>query len=220
VRALAGGLGSSSGASAVIIYGSGNFVQYSTFHDIAGAGVAVNQGTGNLVQRNSFWNIGYGGAYGAAFVAQSSAFGNNTFQFNTVRYTGRASATPSAPGTQILYNDLSFPMQLTSDGGCVYSYGVNGTASPGARTRIAYNHVHDSNTSPQTQAIYMDNYDSNYLVDHNVIWNFPAPERGILLNSPSEGHTIAHNTLIACIGYNVTTYNQYPVLTHSRALPP
>ena len=91
------------------------------------------------------------------------------------------------PPRQILNNEIFQVMLQTTDGGAIYTYGTDGTGS-----RIAYNEIFDIHAGGyHAVGIYLDNYDSNYLVDHNLAFD---NDIGIKLNPPSTNERIYNNT--------------------------
>lgn len=94
----------------------------------------------------------------------------------------------STHAASILYNDLHDCGFLNQDLGIIYSFHTNGDG-----TVIAYNWIHDNNSIGP--GVYLDNYDTGYIVHHNVIWNCYY---GILTNTPAVNHSIYNNTVWNC----------------------
>ena len=101
----------------------------------------------------------------------------------------------------IRYNDISEAGLLCNDNGLIYVWGRDGKG-----TRIAYNWIYN-NRSQTNPGIYLDNYCSNFIVHHNVIWNCEA---GVRVNAPARGHQVYNNTLFNCRDIGTHTYNQWP----------
>ena len=79
-------------------------------------------------------------------------------------------------------------MLQTTDGGGVYTFGMDGRG-----TEIAYNRIYNIKTGGYGgTGIFLDNSSSNYVVHHNVIWN---TNHALKLNYTSRGHRIYNNTL-------------------------
>jgi hypothetical protein len=110
---------------------------------------------------------------------------------NTLRKTGRSVLVNRLSfHTAITHNDMYDCGKLTSDLGITYSYHSNGGGS-----HIAYNWVHDNHAANSALGIYLDNFDTAYIVHHNVVWNcFNA----IQTNKPAVNHEIYNNTVWAC----------------------
>ncbi len=92
--------------------------------------------------------------------------------------------------TSITYNHLYNCGLVCDDLGLTYSYHTNG-----GNSEIAYNWVHDNHATGTASGIYLDNYDSNYVVHHNVVWNCAF---AIQTNKPAVNHKIYNNTVWYC----------------------
>ena len=109
----------------------------------------------------------------------------------TLRRTARSILLNRYAGkTDVLYNDLGDAGLMCEDLGITYSYHTNGDGS-----QIAYNRVHDNHAESTASGIYLDNYDTSYIVHHNIIWN---AEIAIQTNKPAVGHRIYNNTAWHC----------------------
>lgn len=110
---------------------------------------------------------------------------------NTIRRTGRSALVNRLSNlTDITYNDMYDCGLITHDLGITYSYHSNGNGS-----HIAYNWVHDNYAPSSCMGIYLDNYDTNYVVHHNVIWKV---KNAIQTNKPAVNHQIYNNTAWYC----------------------
>jgi autotransporter-associated beta strand protein len=192
----------------VILSGTGATVRNCTIHDTAGSGI-VTSGTGHLITRNNIYNIDYSGTYAIPLELGGTGM---IATFNTIHDTGRDGLHPGT-GSTVMFNDISYVGRLAHDLGCIYTFGTEAIAASGARTRIAYNWVHDrGDTSDRlSKGIYLDNGARNYVVDHNVCWNCGAitTDGAFRLNTPAFGHELYHNTIIAAGGYNDATFSDY-----------
>jgi hypothetical protein len=83
------------------------------------------------------------------------------------------------------YNDIYSGNMLNNDAGAIYCWGTDGEGGI-----IAYNWVHDN---PNANGIYLDNFSSNFVVHHNVIWNCSGD--GFHINSDALNHLIYNNTI-------------------------
>ncbi len=109
----------------------------------------------------------------------------------TLRNTARSVLLNRFAGkTDILYNDLGDAGRMCEDLGITYSYHTNGAGS-----QIAYNRVHDNHAKSTASGIYLDNYDTAYVVHHNVVWNVAY---AIQTNKPAVHHRIYNNTVWHC----------------------
>lgn len=83
------------------------------------------------------------------------------------------------------YNDLYDGNMLNNDAGAIYCWGTDGEGGV-----IAYNWVHDN---PHCNGIYLDNFSSNFVVHHNVIW--ACGGNAFHINSDALHHQIYNNTI-------------------------
>jgi len=88
---------------------------------------------------------------------------------------------------RIEYCDIYDTNLLNADSGAIYAWGTDGEGGV-----IAYNWVHD-NLGDATVGIYLDNFDQNFIVHHNVVWNCTGS--GIRLNSDALNHLVCNNTI-------------------------
>lgn len=120
----------------------------------------------------------------------STGYGHNLIG-NTLRTSARSILVHRfSDSTNIKYNHLHDCGLMCNDLGLTYSYHTNGGGS-----EIAYNWVHDNHASGAAFGIYLDNYDSNYVVHHNVVWNC---SNAIQTNKPAVNHEIYNNTAWYC----------------------
>ncbi len=191
----------------VMINGNNNIVRGCTLFNTAGSGV-YSSGTSNLITRNLIYNTDYSGTYACCVALHGSG---EKVTFNTAYSSGRDIVRPEGTGSDIRFNDLSAPGLLCKDLGVTYQWGINGQDASGARTRIAYNWVHDNSSAddPLRMGIYLDNWCANFIVDHNVVWNCPT-FTGIQINGPSLNDLIYNNTLFNCDNVGTHPYDQWP----------
>ena len=83
------------------------------------------------------------------------------------------------------YNDLSDGNMLNNDAGAIYCWGTDGEGGV-----IAYNRIHDN---PHCNGIYLDNFSSNFIVHHNVVWG--SGSDALHINSDALNHQIYNNTV-------------------------
>ena len=88
---------------------------------------------------------------------------------------------------RIEYCDIFHANLLNNDSGAIYAWGTDGEGGI-----IAYNWVHD-NLGDSTVGIYLDNFDKNFIVHHNLVWNCSGS--GIRMNSDALNHLVANNTI-------------------------
>lgn len=191
----------------VVVAGTGCVVRNCTIHDTSGSGITTSGG-GHRIERNHIFNIDYSGTYASPLSLDGDG---DTAVFNTLHDTGRDVLRPLASGQRVMFNELYNAGRLARDLGMIYCYGTNGMDGGGRKSRIAYNWAHDGNPlDPYCKGVYLDNYDRNYVVDHNVVWDFGAAQAGIYINSPTLGHEIYHNTVISTRSYDKGTWTAFP----------
>ena len=191
----------------VAINGTNNTISGCTLFNTAGSGVYTG-GVSNIITRNLIYNTDYSGTYACGIALHGI---RETVTFNTVHTSGRDILRPEGAGSDIRFNDLSEPGQLCKDLGGAYCWGINAQDAGGARTRIAYNWIHDNSSTndPLRMGIYLDNWCANFIVDHNIVWNCPT-FTGIQINGPSLNHFIYNNTLFNCDDVGTHPYDQWP----------
>jgi hypothetical protein len=108
---------------------------------------------------------------------------------NTISNTGRSGVVHRySPGAKILNNVIHDVMLQTTDGGGTYTWG-----SDGAGTEIAYNLIYGVHSGGFGAAgIYLDNFSTNHLVHHNVVWD---SDFALKMNPPNSTNQIYNNTL-------------------------
>ena len=197
--------------SGVLVSGTGNTVRNSTIYDTAGSGIVVN-GTNHLITRNSIYNVDYSGTYATGLSLLGTG---HTATFNTIRDAGRDILRPAGGGLTVMYNDLSRAGRMALDLGVIYAWGVNGADPLGRKTRLAYNWVHEHGNADGALSIgiYLDNFTRNFIIDHNVVYDFQAngfTAEGMRLNAPVVGMEVYHNTIVASRSYDYSTYTSFP----------
>ncbi len=162
----------------------------------AGDGIVLN-GSYNVARNNIVHDADYSGSDAAGIFAVGSS---NVIDHNTIYNVGRDGILFSnSTQTQVTYNHIHHPMLQGDDGGAIYAFGTDGTGST-----IAYNiiqHVHSavfagvvlSGSGFGANGIFLDNGDSNYTIDHNIVSDADA---ALKLNPPSHAENIFNNNLI------------------------
>ena len=206
--AVNGGLAQGSG---VLVSGTGNTVRNSTIYDTAGSGIVVT-GADHLITRNDIHSVDYSGTYATGLSLSGTG---HVATFNTIRDAGRDILRPTGGGLTVMYNDLSRAGRMALDLGVIYAWGVNGADTLGRKTRLAYNWVHEHGNADGALSIgiYLDNFTRNFIIDHNVVYDFQAngfTAEGMRLNAPAIGMEVYHNTIVAARSYDYSTFTPFP----------
>ncbi|VGO16891.1 Protease 1 [Pontiella desulfatans] len=106
---------------------------------------------------------------------------------NTVYNTGRTGIVfRGCEQTRIEHNHISHVGWITKDQGGMMTGGIDGGG-----TVIARNWVRDHNSSAWCTGIYLDNDSRNYIVHHNVVWNY---NNGMRMNKTGIDNQVYNNT--------------------------
>jgi hypothetical protein len=89
---------------------------------------------------------------------------------------------------RIEYNDMGEAGLYCTDLGLTYCFKTGAMG-----TTIAHNRLHDNLSARTGPGIYLDNWDTSFVVHHNVIWNCGL---GIAMNNPSINFRIYNNTIV------------------------
>jgi hypothetical protein len=178
----------------IILNGTHNLLASSVIAFSSGDGVFLG-GSNNTVQNCIIHDVDTDGADEAGVTSIGS---NNQILQNTIYNCSRSGVVIRySPGVSVLNNRIYLCGLQTTDLGGVYTFGTDGQGS-----RIAYNVISDVRTGGfGGVGVYLDNGSSNYIVDHNVVWNADA---GAKLNPPDIAIQVYNNTLIG-VTYSVAT---------------
>ncbi|HUT35167.1 MAG TPA: right-handed parallel beta-helix repeat-containing protein [Planctomycetota bacterium] len=184
--------GGNTGASlnekcALYIAGDHNTVRNCEVAFSAGDGIRVG-GNHNRVVNCWIHDTGYLGSYGAPIAI--SGYGH-LVSHCTIHDTGRDGILLSGQAHIVQFCDVYNTGLIANDTGLLYTCG-----NDGGGTEIHHNWFHDNKAAGLGLGIYLDNFTSNYLVHHNVVWACDDPIR---LNKPSTYNLIANNTLLGPI---------------------
>jgi hypothetical protein len=172
----------------VVLNGNDNLVRGCTIGNTAGSGI-FSSGISNRITYNVIYNTDYSGTYACCITLYGIS---DIVTFNTAYCSGRDIIRPEGISSDIRFNDFSNPGLLCVDLGVIYSWGINAQ-----NTRIGYNWIHDNHFPTPSPLIYLDDWDRNYIIDHNVCWN-SGSDSGIRINGPAAGDRIYNNTLFNC----------------------
>jgi len=172
---------------AVYVEGDHNVIRDCEIAFSVGDGIRLG-GSHNRVINCHIHDTGYLGSYGAPVAL--SGYGH-LVSHCTLHDTGRDGILLSGQAHIIQFCDVYNTGMIAHDTGLLYTVG-----NDGGNTEIHHNWFHDNRAAGLGLGIYLDNFTSNYLVHHNVVWACDDPLR---LNKPSAFNLIANNTLLGQI---------------------
>ncbi len=210
--------------SGIVLSGRNNVIKNCTLQYSATSALSI-QGFGAKVLNNTIRDANYmcsnSGAFNTGFVCQDMEVANNTI-FNTTimginfRYAQNSNINVRDV-CRIHHNTIYDFMRRSGDSGAIDMFGQDGQW-----IRIDHNTLYTTKpvVGTMVHGIYLDygggldGNDGKYTVDHNVIYNLPAP---ILLNNLKDVN-IYNNVLLAlggavrpiegaALGTNVKIYN-------------
>ncbi|EDY16886.1 Carbohydrate binding family 6 [Chthoniobacter flavus Ellin428] len=186
-----GGFGPHMEDSGLILNGTHHILSNSTIAYSAGNGVTL-LGTYHLVENCTIHDVDYLEVdCGAVNTGNSSSTSTNHEIADNTCYNGARSlfVIRSLQAGYIHNNDLYRSMLRTTDGGSIYTYNHSGL-----NTEIAYNKLHDNICAGNPAVgVYLDNNSSNFIVDHNLIYN---TQSALQYNLPSVNILWYNNTAI------------------------
>jgi hypothetical protein len=169
----------------IFLDGEDNVITDSVIAYSAGNGVVLS-GSGGRAENNVVRDVAYnaGDSAGIRTVGSGHVITKNTV-YNTGRSALKLSNTTNLKVTNNLIHDA---MLQTTDGGAIYTFGMDGRG-----TEIAYNKIYNVKTGGYGgTGIFLDNSSSNYVLHHNVVYNV---NHALKLNYASKGHKVYNNTL-------------------------
>jgi len=209
----------------VVLSGSQNTIENCVVAHSWGDGISMD-GSDNTVKNCLIYDVDKAGVYCANVYCQGS---DHHVQGNTLKNSGRFCINHQyATNATISYNDISYALLLTCDGGAVYSYLTNGA-------EISYNWIHDNlGVSGKGHAIYGDGGPSNFNIHHNVIYNggsiYPHGIPTAASNIKVDFNTIipqnlalyfhegsyfnaeySHNVICGSVSIDINSSSQYPI---------
>ena len=161
-------------ASGFILSGTGHTIRNSNIQKSAGNGIAM-QGANHTAFNNVLNDLCYAATDTAAITTTAAGIVNDVeIAYNTIRRVGRSGITPrslrnsNVQGgqfkTRIHHNDIAqFGLQDWDVGGIYTATG------DGRFARIDHNLISEG-IGYTASGIYLD-YEKNWVVDHNVVWN-------------------------------------------------
>lgn len=186
------------------VFGDSNSVIGCDIQWSAGDGITI-YGNGNLVQDNLISKTDYAGPDMNGISLYGS---DNRITRNTVDSCGRGCIFLFGGGKErVDHNLVAHAGMVDWDIGGIYMYGVDGQG-----TSIDHNWVHDIHSDDQYKlgmGIYIDNFNSNVSVHHNVIWQ--CDFNALNYSRPAVNITWANNTVFQA--GDVTTSYLHPSAT-------
>jgi len=181
-------------ATGILLLGTNSVLRDSTIAFSSSHGVTLG-GTGNRVENNVIHDIGYGCGDDAGVLVRGS---DQDVTHNTIYNAARDGIkTSRASDIRVTYNVIHDVMLQTTDGGGIYTYGTDGRGA-----EFAYNVIYNVRAGGfGGVGVYLDNFSSNHLVHHNVVWN---ADHALKMNPTSRMNQIFNNTLVGA-DYSVAT---------------
>ena len=178
--------------SGIYVSGIANIIRDCEIAYSVGDGVSFN-GTDHRLINCWVHHTDYMGCYTSPVRFSGSG---HLISHNTIHDTGRDLIQYSGRANIIQYNNVSRCGLLAEDLGFTYT-----CATDGANSEIHHNWFHDNMARHvgSSAGVYFDNFTSNYLVHHNVIWGVSGLT--LQLNRPSNGITAFNNTIIGRVGH-------------------
>jgi len=152
----------------------------------------------NNIHNNAYLPDGASAVDASNYVASGPlACYRNLVSHNTIHNTGHSCIGCVGHGGIIEYNDLYDGMNLSTDGGVLYSAGEAGN------TVVRYNLIHDAqgpagHVGNGILGFYLDCENSRWIVHHNIIWNLPF--YAMQFNSRGNFNMVFNNTCWNCAG--------------------
>jgi hypothetical protein len=182
------------------LFGEGHELRDSRIAFSAGNGVTV-RGRNHVIENCIIHDVNYRGTDCAAIQTGFSNEGitlseGHRIVRNTLYNAGRSVLVHrSSGGLTITHNHIYNAGLLMDDLGVTYCYKTDGKG-----TVIAYNRVH-GNRAHCGPGIYLDNWSSNFIVHHNVVWDCQVRDKreAIRLNTPATAHQVYNNSFIGSI---------------------
>ena len=170
----------------ISLEGENHLIADSVIAYSAGHGIVL-AGRNSRAENNVILDTAYAGADEAPIRTEGEG---QVVAFNTIRRAGRSGIKVSnTTRVKVLNNDVRDVMLQTTDGGGVYTYGMDGNGS-----EIAYNLIAGVHTGGWGGVgVFLDNYSAEYLVHHNVVWDV---DHALKMNPPSRDNQIYNNTLV------------------------
>lgn len=193
--------------SSTMVTGDNNYITKSRFGPTAFNGITLGGNnvrfTDNIVQSSNYCGADFAGVY----LLKST---NLEISHNTVKDSGRENIyfiTETTFDQCVIRNNyIASHARLNSDCGAVYTWKTNGNGT----TRIYNNFVDCGTKTPNGtmgkhfDGLYLDNYCSGFIVDHNIVVGGTV---GLRTNLSNADTLYANNTVIGSeYGYGIYGY--------------
>jgi hypothetical protein len=185
-------------STGILINGNNITLRDSSINYSSGNGVAVT-GDNNTIENNFISNTDSTGYDEAGILVLGSSTSTtttgNVIANNSVSNTGRNGILDYYAGqNQILRNIVHDTTLMTTDGAGIYSWETNGMG-----TEIGYNTTYNIRGGGfGNDGIFLDNTDSNFIVDHNVVWNC---DTALKVNGPTAANMQIYNNTLVGVQY-------------------
>jgi hypothetical protein len=137
---------------------------------------ALIQMTGNDIKifNNNLHDSGYVSGWEGMIDGSGFRGFRNLINHNSLHEAGRACMSAPGCASIVEYNDMYHAQRLATDGGVLH----NGNTEA-SNTIFRYNLLHDSagaagHLGASVMGFYLDNFCSNWVVHHNIIWGVPG----------------------------------------------
>jgi hypothetical protein len=167
----------------IYVSGTGNTIRDSEISFSVEHGIRLG-GTRNSVINCHIHNINYFGCYGTPVSVTGY---KNMVSHCSIHETGRDGIQVSGQAHLIKHNHVFNVGLIAHDLGMIYTVG-----NDGGGTEIRHNVFHDNLSEGLQLGLYLDNFTSNYICHHNVVWGVDGDP--LRFNKPSEYNIMAHNT--------------------------
>ncbi len=169
--------------SGMYVSGTGNTIRDSEIAFSVEHGIHLG-GAGNSVINCHIHNISYFGCYGTP--VRITGY-RNMLSHTTIHDAGRDGIQSAGLAHLIKHNHVYHVGLIAHDLGMYYTVG-----NDGGGTEIRHNVFHDNLSEGIQFGLYLDNFTTNYVCHHNVVWGV---DLGTLnFNRPSENNIMANNT--------------------------
>ena len=169
----------------IYLAGTDNSITDSEIAYSAGHGIML-AGTNARAENNIVHDVAYSAGDSAAIRTAGSG---HVITGNTVYNTARSAIKISNTTlVRVTNNEIHDAMLQTTDGGGIYTFGMDGAGS-----EIAWNRIYNVQAGGWGGVgVFLDNNSTNWLVHHNVVWNCT---HALKMNYAARYNRVLNNTL-------------------------